>query len=643
MSVNTAKEPTRVGSWEDADDIDLTRYIAVVRRRWLEIILITMAVIVLTGVSVWLYRKVTPPVYEATATAAIVRTLTDVRFDDRFTTSSDQPNLDVNSRRAALVAMVQSGTLAEQVIVELGDQLPVELREPAALLNAVRGGMATANGRATQSDLINITVRAPAPAIAAAIANAWTEAYVRQVNSVYGQVPDDMLGSVATQLVEVQDAYSKAQANLESYLAASKLDALTRQSNVISQTVGTLQASKVQALNAYMNGLVSSYSTIMQTYLDAQTNNQMLAFDKEQEGQRARIAAYLDAYNAAQVDTFTGQSDRDRAELRTLYDQWLRTNSLLTAARTLRAQAATGSNGNAASTALALQVLNLQLVNNATVAAQTPSSDYLQLGTRTQQQKEQKVEPVDVPGTVQVPLQIQLNAGAGGVVDATDLRQQVEATVSSVEGQLAAIEENIFKLNQSMLSGSSFHDLNAAVPPNSELVQAIADAYPSLFRTGVFSDTTWQANSDGLLAAGQAQAGKFLDFADALPTADSPDAPMAGTIANLEEQLRQLQGEIEIENARLLKFTKERDLAWESVQALSNKQAELQLARAAGNSEVRLFGSAVPLNQPVPQVSLVYSVAFAAVIGLLLGIVVAFVRELMGSVGVREGRLAETP
>ena len=177
------------------------------------------------------------------------------------------------------------------------------------------------------------------------------------------------------------------------------------------------------------------------------------------------------------------------------------------------------------------------------------------------------------------------------------------------------------------------------MPADSTLVQAIADAYPSLFQTGVFSGTTGQANSDALFAAGQAQAARFLDLADAgvLPTVDSPDAPMASTIAQLEEQLRTLQGQIEVERAHNLQFTQQRDLAWESVQALSNKQAELQLARAAANSEVRLSSLAVPLNEPVPQGSLTTSLAIAAIVGLLLGVLVAFMRELPGKHAVATG------
>ena len=189
---------------------------------------------------------------------------------------------------------------------------------------------------------------------------------MQQVNSIYGQVPDDMLGSVEAQLVEAQAAYDKAQANLESFLATSQLDALTRQSEVVSETLAILQQGKVNALNAYMNSLVSSYGSIVQTYVAAQADNQTLAFNKEQEGQRARVSAYLDAYNAAQVDTFTQQNDRFRSELRMYYDQWLRTNSLLTAARTLQEQVADSASGDTlAGSALALQVLNLQMVNGA--------------------------------------------------------------------------------------------------------------------------------------------------------------------------------------------------------------------------------------------------------------------------------------
>lgn len=70
--------------------------------------------------------------------------------------------------------------------------------------------MATVEGRSGQSDLINITVRTDSPEVSAAIANAWAQAYVQQVNSIYGQVPDDMLASIEAQLAEAQQVYAQA-------------------------------------------------------------------------------------------------------------------------------------------------------------------------------------------------------------------------------------------------------------------------------------------------------------------------------------------------------------------------------------------------------------------------------------------------
>jgi uncharacterized protein involved in exopolysaccharide biosynthesis len=639
MSANSISDKTSDGQWPEpqSDEIEIARYLNALRESWLWILLITLAAVALTGAGVLFYRQFTPPAYAATATAAIVRTSSEVSLDARFTTTADERGLDTNTRRAALVALVKSGSIAQQVIGDMGDHLPPDLRDPATLLSTVSADMATADGRTGQSDLIQISVQAGSPQLAADIANAWANAYIQQVNSIYGQVPDDMLGTVEAHLVEAQAAYDKAQANLESFLTTSQLEALTRQSEVVSQTLSILQMGKVNALNAYMDSLVSSYGNIVQTYVTAQADNQTLAFSKEQEGQRARVAAYLDAYNAAQVDTFAQQNDRYRSELRMYYDQWLRTNSLLTAARTLQGQVAGSASGDTlASSALALQVLSLQMVNAAATTPPQASTDYLTLGQPELQEEDRQrtkteQQPTPLQPTQTTPLQIQLDGRAATPINAADLRKQVDATVTSLEGQLVALQQNISQLNQSLLGGDSFQQLNAAVPAGSALVQAIADAYPVLFQTGVFSSTALHVSSDALFATGLAQAAQFLAQAesDSLPTANSPDAPMAATISQLEEQLRTLQSQIEIERSRSQQFTQQRDIAWESVKALSNKQAELQLARAAANSEVRLSGPAVPLNTPVARGSLLRSLILAALIGLLFGITFAFLRALM--------------
>ena len=641
MSVNSAQERSKIGQWDKADEVDISRYVNGLWRRWPEILLVTVATILITLVGVWAYRTWTPPVYESTATAAIVRTSTDVRFDERFTTSSDQPNMDVNSRRAALVALVKSGSIAQQVIKDLGGQLSPSNRSPATLLDAVTGEMATVGGRVGQSDLINITVRALSPEQAALIANAWANAYVQQVNRVYGQVPDDMLGSVNAQLTEAQQTYAVAQEKLETHLATSRLDALVRQSDVLSETLTVLNDGQVNALNAYIDGLVASYKTIVDTYLTAQSDNQVLAFSKEQEGRRARMAAIFDAYNAAQVDTITGQNDRNRSQLRMYYDQWLRTNSLLAAARTLNEQVNSSTGMDATSTALALQVLQVQMVNAAAVAPPTLNTSNLTENQLKQQQLLGGTQQGQQPTTI---LQLQLDGAP--TVNSADLKAQVDATVASLETQLVSLEDNIARLSQDLASGDNIQALNTGVPADSALAKSIMDSYPELFQTGIFSTTNLQqGENDTLLAAGQAQADLFMSLAgsDYLPTSDSPNAPMAATIARLDEQMRMLQGQIEVENARTLEFTEQRDLAWESVQALSNKQAELQLARAAANSEVRLSSLAVPLDEPIARADLLASVALAAAGGFLLGLVIALILELIGVRPLRGYGKAATP
>lgn len=127
MSVEESMQKSAGGDrWNHSDEIDLSRYLSALASRWLEILLTTLAVILLTAAAVLAYRALTPPVYEATTTAAIIRTSTDVVFDERFTTS-EEPNLDVNSP-PGLIGLVSSGSIAQQVIDELGDLLPQELR-----------------------------------------------------------------------------------------------------------------------------------------------------------------------------------------------------------------------------------------------------------------------------------------------------------------------------------------------------------------------------------------------------------------------------------------------------------------------------------------------------------------------------------
>ena len=131
---------------------------------------------------------------------------------------------------------------------------------------------------------------------------------------------------------------------------------------------------------------------------------------------------------------------------------------------------------------------------------------------------------------------------------------------------------------------------------------------------------------------GQTQGGDLLRLAgeETLTLSDQANAPMAEALAQLESRLQTLQSQLEGENARNQQFVQQRDLTWDTFKALSTKQAELVLERAAANSEVRMGTPAVAPDRPVPGVSLTLSVALAGVVGLLLAIFLAFLLEYLG-------------
>ncbi|MBW7883274.1 MAG: hypothetical protein H3C34_11680 [Caldilineaceae bacterium] len=651
MSVKPASSPAPAEHWDVEDEIDLRKYLETVLYRWREILFINLLVVVAAAAGVLGLRAVRQPVYEATSTAAIVRTSTNVQFDSRFQTSSDLPSgQDLNSRRTTLLALVLSGSIADKVVTELGSMLTEDEREPINLLESVEAELDTPEGRTGNSDLIKISVTTDSPEKAAAIANAWAKYYVQEVNRIYGQVPDEMLASVANELADAQTAYETAQAELEEFMAASSLESLRRQLQERNTTINQLQNGKTAALNTFVTELLNNYQRIIQTYLDAQTSNQLLAFREEQIGQRGLVRAYMDAYNAALADNVTVHTERDRVLLRQYYDRWLQTTALLGTAQTLLRQLEEGGEASVSNTALALQLLKIQL------AASTPAPSLItglytaesqdipsvtirndQLGDGSQQAipSVQNVQVIQPSTTGQPPTAVtaptyQLLLPESNDTNLVSLRADINGLITALRAQIDELDQQINDLNEAWQAGKQYPPL--VLPDENNLLQAVEDAYPAIFKVGVFSAIGAEAaTGSDLPQAGQQQATTLLNMAtaEALPS-NSSDTALDSTIAQLEEEARQLQSKVEAEEAIKLQFIQKRDLAWESLKALSNKQAELRLARAAANSEVRAATPAVAPAEPVRFVSLLLVLVVAAIAGLFLAVLIAFLLEFMG-------------
>jgi len=201
-------------------------YILALARYWRYLIALLLAVVALVAAPFLAYRAVSPAPFEAVSEVVIARVTSDIKFEARYLTETplDLSALTSATRRNSLVQLVDSSTIAEQIIAEFGERLPVALRVPAELLRNVKGEIATE--RNAQADILYVMVATPDARLSYEIANRWAEIYVEQVNAIYGQVPGELISAVEADAVRADEGLRDAQAALEQALAASQRDQL---------------------------------------------------------------------------------------------------------------------------------------------------------------------------------------------------------------------------------------------------------------------------------------------------------------------------------------------------------------------------------------------------------------------------------
>jgi uncharacterized protein involved in exopolysaccharide biosynthesis len=149
------------------------------------------------------------------------------------------------------------------------------------------------------------------------------------------------------------------------------------------------------------------------------------------------------------------------------------------------------------------------------------------------------------------------------------------------------------------------------------------------------------ADADALVAALQAQMAsleqQIIERSGALeqppPDATTVEAaapPFPGTSSRLYQKTQSLLAQLEAQKARLAQLEQQRDLAWETYRTLSSKVAELNLARAAANSEVRLAATAVPSAERADSLDLASLIVVTGIAGLLLALFVALLAHYLG-------------
>lgn len=568
----------------DEIEIDLKKWMTAIGKRWRLILTST----IIAGLMGGLIGFALPSPYEATSTVAIVKTSTQLEFDPRFRTLTQDEIATINaeSRRATLLGLVGNGNIAGRVVAQLESQLLPEERNPAQLLEKVQ---ATTSGR---GDLILIKVRDQNPEKAATIASAWAREYERYVNELYAGAPADYGASVTAQYERALNEFNAAQSALEQFIAGSQIEQLARTITETRQLLDALQVGKQTALTLVISEQLKVNAEIVAAYLGAQSANRLVAFEKEQEGRRGLIRAYLDAQNEAQVRVFTEQVRADLEALRDLYAAQARVRRLIGDARAMRDQVAVGGDAAAESNRLALQLLKTQAFG------------------------------LTVP--ISTNVQIQLDTSMTLATAEAQL-EDIDALIRALEGRDVALSNEIAGIASRLLSGTDYQ-LDTTQIESSQITAAISESYPLLFDVGVIGKLSEAVPiTNPLTQAAQERAREILQFRsqDLSVGALAQNGQADETIARLQQRLQTAQSQLEKEQATFDRLLRERDLRRDTVETLARKQAEVTLASAVTGSEVRLASVALPPERRT--MGLLPKVAIAALIGFIVGILAALI------------------
>jgi uncharacterized protein involved in exopolysaccharide biosynthesis len=174
-------------------EFDLRSYTALVTRYWRLIAGLAVAGAVVAAL---VSRFLLVPTYEAEATIVVAASPYRVSLESRITSAT-------TSRPSGREygALAESAGLLAQVVEQLDDSLPPQLRSAEAIAELCRVSF----GRDTS--IIRLGVQYTDPGVAADVANAWATLYVPFVNSIYGASGQD----VAELELQVESAAQRLQ------------------------------------------------------------------------------------------------------------------------------------------------------------------------------------------------------------------------------------------------------------------------------------------------------------------------------------------------------------------------------------------------------------------------------------------------
>jgi uncharacterized protein involved in exopolysaccharide biosynthesis len=301
--------------------IQSARYIETIIRQWWLVVVST----ILFGIGALLVSISLPKQYEASVLIATTKVASSVSFGSSIETTSEEQLLaagggaiDRQARLESYVQMVKNPDVAQSILDQYRERLDTDVQDVRSLLNMVDGSLA---GR---SDSIKILVRYKNPVLATDIANAWGQAYVEQVNSIYSEAGTRVTyTAIKNQVADAGLAYEAAQAKLEDSMKEIRLDELTR---------------NINERQAVLDDLSFAYTHVISSVVSIQA--------------QATLKSYIENIDDLQI------------KLEKVYQQQRTLDKYLADARSMLDQVIAGGDGAVNTNTLALSLLKIQVFSS---------------------------------------------------------------------------------------------------------------------------------------------------------------------------------------------------------------------------------------------------------------------------------------
>jgi uncharacterized protein involved in exopolysaccharide biosynthesis len=373
------------------------------------------------------------PTYEATAGVVMLRSRAELSLGSAFESISDESFLadgngnanaiaNINKQRLqSLTGMVTNGAIAQQVADELSDVLDEEEREPSALVGRVKGEVLE------NSDTIQIIVSHNDPDKAAAIANAWAQAFEAHANAIYGEAALAPFSDIHAQVEKARSEYDQAQETWITFLAEQdRISELERQVEEEKIIIAGLRAGRQARVSGVVNSQVEMQGRLFTTTVAAEIDSSLRVL----ENQHAELVRQF-----------------ERAYLRKQ-----RLEDLLVEARLMREQLVRGGEASASTSGLALMAFKSR------VFATADAIPFDEAGTVN----------FDVNDTLlpfrTLELQLPSVDGLSPAISAAEQISDLDSLIGAMEEEVTTLEGFIQEQTDALAQGESYRFLESLTP-----------------------------------------------------------------------------------------------------------------------------------------------------------------------------------